>query len=94
MALLEIKDVTSGYGDVQILWGSTLSLEQGKLTCLVGGNGVGKTTLLRTILGLLRPWSGTITFDGTDVSKLPAGVYILKIELKNGIVYTAKLAKE
>jgi len=72
MALLEIKDVTSGYGDVQILWGSTMSLEQGKLTCLVGGNGVGKTTLLRTTLGLLRPWSGTITFDGNDVSKLPA----------------------
>ena len=72
MALLEIKDVTSGYGDVQILWGSTMSLEQGKLTCLVGGNGVGKTTLLRTTLGLLRPWSGTVTFDGIDVSKLPA----------------------
>jgi len=72
MALLEIKNVTSGYGDVQILWGSTLSLEQGKLTCLVGGNGVGKTTLLRTTLGLLRPWSGTVTFDGNDVSNLPA----------------------
>lgn len=72
MALLEIKDVTSGYGDVQILWGSTMSLEQGKLTCLVGGNGVGKTTLLRTTLGLLRPWSGTVMFDGADVSKLPA----------------------
>lgn len=72
MALLEINDVTSGYGDVQILWGSTLSLEKGKLTCLVGGNGVGKTTLLRTVLGLIRPWSGTVTFDGQDVSKLPA----------------------
>ncbi|MCK6540178.1 MAG: ABC transporter ATP-binding protein [Anaerolineales bacterium] len=72
MALLEIKDVTSGYGDVQILWGSTLSLEKGKLTSLVGGNGVGKTTLLRTIMGLLPPWSGTITFDGRDVSRLPA----------------------
>ena len=72
MALLEIKDLTSGYGDVQILWGSSLSLEKGKLTSLVGGNGVGKTTLLRTVIGLLRPWSGTVTFDGRDVSKLPA----------------------
>lgn len=72
MALLEIKDVTSGYGDVQILWGSTLSLEKGKLTCLVGGNGVGKTTLLRTVMGLIRPWSGTVFFDGRDVSNLPA----------------------
>jgi len=72
MSILEIKDVTSGYGDVQILWGTTMSLEKGKLTCLVGGNGVGKTTLLRTTLGLIRPWSGTIFFDGNDVSKLPA----------------------
>lgn len=72
MAILEIKEVTSGYGDVQILWGSTLSLEKGKLTCLVGGNGVGKTTLLRTVMGLLHPWNGSIHFDGKDVSKLPA----------------------
>lgn len=72
MSLLEVKDITSGYGEVQILWGSTLSLEKGKLTCLVGGNGVGKTTLLRTIMGLLEPWNGTINFDGKDVSKLPA----------------------
>lgn len=72
MALLEIKDVTSGYGDVQILWGASLALEKGKLTCLVGGNGVGKTTLLRTVMGLLRPWSGVILFEGKDISKLPA----------------------
>lgn len=72
MAYLEIKDIASGYGDVQILWGSTLALEKGKLTCLVGGNGVGKTTLLRTVMGLLQPWSGTISFDGKDVSRMPA----------------------
>ncbi len=72
MALLEVKDITSGYGEVQILWGSNMSLEQGKLTCLVGGNGVGKTTLLRTIMGLVHPWSGSITFNGKDVSNLPA----------------------
>ena len=72
MALLEVKDVISGYGDVQILWGSSLRLEEGKLTCLVGGNGVGKTTLLRTVIGLLQPWNGTVDFDGKDVSKLPA----------------------
>jgi branched-chain amino acid transport system ATP-binding protein len=72
MSLLEVKDITSGYGEVQILWGSTLCLEKGKLTCLVGGNGAGKTTLLRTIMGLLPPWSGTINFNGKDVSKLPA----------------------
>ena len=72
MALLEISNLVSGYGDVQILWGSSMDLEKGKLTCLVGGNGVGKTTLLRTVIGLLSPWSGTVRFDGKDVSRLPA----------------------
>jgi branched-chain amino acid transport system ATP-binding protein len=72
MAILEIKDISSGYGEVQILWGSSLKLEKGKLTCLVGGNGVGKTTLLRTVMGLIRPWKGSIAFENQDVSRLPA----------------------
>lgn len=72
MPILEIKDVASGYGEVQILWGTSLALEEGKLTCLVGGNGVGKTTLLRTVMGLLRPWKGSVSFEGQDVSRLPA----------------------
>ena len=72
MSILEIKDVTSGYGEVQILWGATMSLEPGKLTSLVGANGAGKTTMLRTIMGLLKPWSGSIHFNGEDISKLSA----------------------
>ena len=72
MAILEINQVTSGYGEVQILWGSSLKLEKGKLTCLVGGNGVGKTTLLRTVMGLIRPWQGSVFFEGRDVSRVPS----------------------
>lgn len=72
MTILEVKDISSGYGEVQILWGSSLKLEKGKLTCLVGGNGVGKTTLLRTVMGLIRPWKGSIAFENQDVSRLPA----------------------
>ncbi len=72
MALLEIKDLVSGYGEVQILWGASLELAEGQLTCLVGGNGVGKTTLLRSLMGLLRPWQGSVTFQGKDVTHLPA----------------------
>ena len=72
MAILEAKDIHSGYGEVQILWGASLSLEQGKLTSLVGANGVGKTTLLRTMVGLNKPWQGSIWFEGEDVSKLTA----------------------
>jgi branched-chain amino acid transport system ATP-binding protein len=72
MAILKINNVASGYGEVQILWGSSLALEEGKLTCLVGGNGVGKTTLLRTVMGLLKPWDGSISYQGQDVSRVPA----------------------
>ncbi len=72
MNILEVQSVTSGYGDVQILWGAGLSLKKGKLTSLVGANGAGKTTLLRTIMGLLKPQSGSIHFQGKDVSKLTA----------------------
>jgi len=72
MNLLEISDLTSGYEGVQILWGVNLRLEKGKLTTLVGANGVGKTTLLSTAMGLLRPWQGTVTFEGRDVTNLPA----------------------
>jgi branched-chain amino acid transport system ATP-binding protein len=72
MSILEVRDVTSGYGDVQILWGATLSLEQGRLTSLVGANGAGKTTLLRTIMGLVKSTGGIIIFDGRDISHLPA----------------------
>lgn len=72
MAILEIRNVAAGYGEVQILWGAELSLEPGQLTSLVGANGAGKTTMLRTVMGLLRPWEGTVTFNGQDVSGLPA----------------------
>jgi branched-chain amino acid transport system ATP-binding protein len=72
MNLLEINDLASGYEGVQILWGVNLRLEQGKLTTLVGSNGVGKTTLLSTVMGLLRPWQGAVTFAGKDVTYLSA----------------------
>jgi branched-chain amino acid transport system ATP-binding protein len=72
MNLLEVNDIASGYEGLQILWGVNLRLEKGKLTTLVGSNGVGKTTLLSTVMGLLRPWHGTVTFAGQDVTHLSA----------------------
>ncbi|MBZ0276436.1 MAG: ABC transporter ATP-binding protein [Anaerolineae bacterium] len=72
MSILEVKDVASGYGEVQILWGATFSLEQGKITSLVGANGAGKTTLLRTVMGLVRPKGGTIQFNGREIGGTPA----------------------
>ncbi len=72
MAILEIRDVASGYGEVQILWGAKMGLEKGQLTSLVGANGAGKTTMLRTVMGLIKPWEGSVWFDGKDISHLPA----------------------
>jgi branched-chain amino acid transport system ATP-binding protein len=72
MPMLEVENVSSGYGEVQILWETSISLEKGLLTCLVGGNGVGKTTLLRTVMGIIRPWSGSVRLNGRDISTVPA----------------------
>jgi branched-chain amino acid transport system ATP-binding protein len=70
--ILAIRDLTSGYGDVQILWGVSLALEPGQLTSLIGSNGAGKTTLLRAVMGLLLPWAGSVTFEGREIGRLPA----------------------
>jgi branched-chain amino acid transport system ATP-binding protein len=71
MSLLEIKHVSTGYSQVQILWDVSVTAKQGEMTALLGANGAGKTTLLRTVMGALRPWQGTITFGGQDISQLP-----------------------
>jgi branched-chain amino acid transport system ATP-binding protein len=70
MALLEVENVSAGYGAVQILWDVSLNLERGKLTSLVGSNGVGKTTLLRTLVGLIKAWQGSVIFDGHDATRV------------------------
>ncbi len=70
MIAMDVKGIESGYGEVQILWGVSLQLQEGRLTTLVGSNGSGKTTLLRTVMGLIPAWKGTVNFDGQDVTRL------------------------
>jgi branched-chain amino acid transport system ATP-binding protein len=72
MTILEVQEIHSGYGDVRILSGINLSIQEGKLTALVGANGAGKTTLLRTVMGLLRPSQGKIRFYDQDITHLSA----------------------
>jgi branched-chain amino acid transport system ATP-binding protein len=72
MGILEVRGIHSGYGDVQILHGCNLSVEEGKLTALVGANGAGKTTLLRTVMGIIRPAQGEIEFNGREITNLSA----------------------
>ena len=72
MALLELEGVDALYGRVRALRGVTLSVDQGEVVALIGSNGAGKTTTLRTISGLMHPPSGSIVFDGKDISRMPA----------------------
>lgn len=68
--MLEIKNITAGYGPTEVLHGISLTAREGEITTLVGGNGAGKTTTLNCIMGVVRSRSGSITWKGTDITKL------------------------
>jgi branched-chain amino acid transport system ATP-binding protein len=70
LPLLKLTGVTSGYGQVQTLWGIDLEVSAGETALLLGANGVGKTTILRTIIGLLPCWRGEILFAGEPLQTL------------------------
>lgn len=70
--MLEVKELHSGYGDLQILWDVSLKVGQGEFIVLLGPNGAGKTTTLRSIAGVIKPKSGEILFEGKPIHNLPA----------------------
>jgi branched-chain amino acid transport system ATP-binding protein len=70
MAILEVKDIHTFYGDAYVLQGLSLALEQGQILGLLGRNGVGKTTLVNSIVGFNRPRRGKIIFKGADISQV------------------------
>ena len=72
MALLHIENLHTYYGSVQALKGINLEVEEGEIVTLIGANGAGKSTTLRTISGLIRPREGQITFGDQDITRLPA----------------------
>jgi branched-chain amino acid transport system ATP-binding protein len=72
MPLLELRDVTSFYGSVQALKGVSIRVEQGEFVTLLGANGAGKSTTLRSVSGLMRPTSGDILFMGKSIRSLGA----------------------
>ena len=68
--VLETKNITAAYGESQILWGVNLKVEPATITTIMGRNGVGKTSLLKTVIGLLKNPEGNIIYEGQDISKL------------------------
>ena len=67
--MLSVEGLDVAYGGSQVLWGVDLEVPKGSVVCLMGRNGVGKTTLLRTAMGLLPARAGRVTFDGADVTR-------------------------
>jgi branched-chain amino acid transport system ATP-binding protein len=71
MPLLKVDDIHTFYGNIEALKGISLEVEEGEVVTLIGSNGAGKSTTLRSISGLTPPRTGTITFDGNDISATP-----------------------
>ncbi len=71
MAMLEVKDLNVYYGVIQALKGISFEVEEGDVIALIGANGAGKTTTLHTITGLIPAKSGSIVFEGKDITKVP-----------------------
>jgi branched-chain amino acid transport system ATP-binding protein len=69
--MLEVNNIDVGYSDVQALWNVSLKIEKGETVSIIGSNGAGKSTIIKTIAGFLRPIKGEIRFNGEKISGLP-----------------------
>ncbi len=78
MAMLEVKNIHTYYGNIHALKGISITVEENEIVTLIGGNGAGKTTTLRTISGLLHPRAGEVYFEGENISQTPAHELVYK----------------
>ena len=81
MAMLEIKDLSVFYGVIQALKGISFEVNEGEVIALIGANGAGKTTTLHTLTGILPAKSGSIMFNGTELTKTPAHKIVSRLQL-------------
>lgn len=72
MAMLEVQDIHTYYGDMQALFGVSLSVDKGEIVTMIGANGAGKTTTLKTISGILAPRTGTVSLNDKEIQGTPA----------------------
>src|SRR5437588_5455937 len=72
MTLLQVEDIHTYYGAIEALRGISLTVEEGEVVTIIGSNGAGKSTTLRSISGLTSASSGKVVFDGTEITRLPA----------------------
>ena len=70
--ILQVQDIQAGYDGIPVIHGISLEVNEGELVSIVGANGAGKTTTMRTIAGLMTPYEGKITFNGVDITRMPA----------------------
>jgi branched-chain amino acid transport system ATP-binding protein len=78
MAMLEVNNIHTYYGNIHALKGISITVEQGEIVTLIGANGAGKTTTLRTISGLLKPRLGSVVLEGEDLAEYPAHEIVYK----------------
>ncbi len=67
-AMLRVEKLNSGYGNLQVLWDIDVEVHREEAVCIIGSNGVGKSTLMSHLIGAMKPWSGTIVFQGEDIT--------------------------
>ena len=78
MSLLKVESVNSGYGEMEILHGVSIEVNEGEIVSIIGPNGAGKSTLMKTIFGLLKPTQGRITFKEEEITGLPPNEIVRK----------------
>ena len=87
--MLKIKSLVSGYGSVQILNGANMKVDNQSVVALLGGNGTGKSTILKACSGIIRTWKGNINFNGEDIQNLPPHKIVEKglVQVTQGVEF-------
>jgi ABC-type branched-subunit amino acid transport system ATPase component len=82
MGILDVRNIYSGYGKIEVLHNISIHVEQNEIVCIIGPNGSGKSTLLKTIFGLIKPRQGSILFSGKEITQVEP-----EEKVKRGISY-------